>query len=135
MLEEVKRNSLLCMTTKAEKELNPQHYQLSFEAKKRLRWLYILYREEGSNVTKAALKIGISRAWLSHIKAVFGKGGRDPRTLEPESKAPNDTSDRKRIPKETEKKILEVRKDSRNVWGKVKIAIALDVKRRQNVSK
>lgn len=125
LLEEVKRNSLLRMTTKAENELNQHHYQLSFEAKKRLRWLYALYCEEHGNVTKTAHKVGISRAWLSHIKAVFEKGWRDPRNLEPESKAPNNTSDRNRIPKETEKKILEVRKDSRNVWGKAKITFAL----------
>ncbi|MDP3989080.1 MAG: hypothetical protein Q8P93_02500 [bacterium] len=45
LLDEVKRNSLLRMITKAEKELNPQHYHLTFEAKKRLHWLYVLYFE------------------------------------------------------------------------------------------
>ncbi|MDP3989079.1 MAG: integrase core domain-containing protein [bacterium] len=77
-------------------------------------------------MTKTANKVGISRAWLSHVKSVFEKGGKDPRTLEPESKAPSDTSKRKRISKDIEKKILKVRKDSRNVWGKVKISVALE---------
>ena len=125
LLEEVKRNSLLRMITKAEKELNLHHYQLSFEAKKRLRWLYVLYYEEDGNVTNAAHKVGISRAWLSHIKTVFEKAKKDPRILEPESKAPHETNKRKRIPKETEEKILEIRKDSRNVWGKAKITFVL----------
>lgn len=125
LIEEIKRNNLLRMITKAEKELNPLNYHLTFEAKKRLRWLYSLYFLEEGNVTKAARRLGLSRPWLSHLKSVFEKYGRDPRKLEPKSKAPRDTGKRKRISKDTEEKILKIRKDSRNVWGKEKIAAAL----------
>lgn len=124
-LEDIKRRSLERMRNTAEKELNPNHYQLSSEAKKRIRWLYTLYYEQNRNVTRSARKLGISRPWLSYIKAVFEKGGKDPRKLEPESRAPHDTGTRKRIPKATEEKILEIREDSLNVWGKVKISVAL----------
>ena len=113
------------MTNLAEKKLNPHHYYLSTEAKKRLHWLYVLYYEQDGNVTVTANKIGISRQWLSPLKNLFEKRGRDPRVLEPESRAPHSTKNRKRISKEVEDKILRVRKDSRNVWGKVKIAVAL----------
>lgn len=125
LLEQAKINSLISMTTQAEKQLNPLRYQLSFEAKKRLRWLYLLYYEEGGNVTTTAHRAGISRPWLSHLKSIFEKNNRDPRKLEPESKAPHNTSDRKRISRDTEKMILEIRAESRNVWGKIKIATAL----------
>ncbi len=125
LLKEVKHNSLLRMITKAEKELNPFNYQLSFEAKKRLRWLYILYCEEEGNVTKTAKKIGISRPWLSYLKSIFEKGGYDPRKLEPKSRSPHNTDNRKRISKDVEDKILKIRKDSENVWGKEKIAWVL----------
>lgn len=124
-LEEVKRRSLERMRNTAEKELNPNHYQLSSEAKKRLRWLYTLYYEQVGNVTQSARKLGISRQWLSEMKAVFEKKGKDPRSLEPESKAPKNTRNRKRIPKEVEDKILEVRAESKNVWGKQKIVVVL----------
>jgi hypothetical protein len=113
------------MTNIAEKRLNPNHYNLSEEAKKRLHWLNVLYYEQGGNVTKAANKIGVSRPWLSYLKSVFEKNDKDPRKLEPGSKAPHDTKNRKRISKEVEDKILKVRKDSKNVWGKVKIAVAM----------
>lgn len=125
LLRQVKHNNLLNMITLAERELNPLHYQLSFEAKKRLRWLYTLYYEEGNNVTKASNRLGISRPWLSYLKSVFEKYGKDPRKLEPKSKAPHNTNNRNRISKDTEKKILMIRKDSKNIWGKVKISVAL----------
>lgn len=125
LLRQVKHNSLLRMITTAEKELNRFNYQLSFEAKKRLRWLYILYHEQDGNVTKTAQKIGISRPWLSHLKSVFERGGKDPRKLEPKSKAPHNRENRNRISEDVEKKILEIRDDSKNIWGKVKIARAL----------
>ena len=124
-LEELKERNIERMTNLAEKKLNPKHYYLSAEAKKRLHWLYVLYYEQAGNVTKAANKIGISRQWLSPLKNLFEKKGRDPRKLEPESKAPHSTKNRKRISKEVEDKILKVRKDSKNVWGKVKVAVAL----------
>jgi len=124
-LEDIKRRSLERMRNTAEKELNPNHYQLSSEAKKRLRWLYLLYREQDGNVTQSARKLGISRQWLSGMKAVFEKNEKDPRSLEPESKAPKNTWNRKRVSKEVEDKILEVRALSENVWGKQKIAVVL----------
>src|ERR1035437_8817970 len=124
-LEDIKRRNIQRMTNIAEKRLNPNHYNLSEEAKKRLHWLNVLYYEQGGNVTKAANKIGISRQWLSPLKNIFEKRGKDPRVLEPESKAPHSTKNRKRISKEIEDKILKVRKDSKNVWGKVKVAVVL----------
>jgi len=125
LIQGVKYNSLVRMITLAQKQLNPFNYHLSFEAKKRLRWLYILYHEQNINVTKAAKKIGITRQWLSKLKSIFEKNSRDPRKLEPKSKAPHKTENRKRITKWVEDKILEVRYDSRNVWGKEKIAWVL----------
>jgi len=124
-LQDIKERTIKRMTNLAEKRLNPEHYNLSKEAKTRLHWLNVLYYEQEGNVTKAANKIGISRQWLSSIKALFEKNGKDPRVLEPESKAPNKTKNRKRISKETEKKILKIRKESRNVWGKIKISVVL----------
>lgn len=125
LLKEVKHNSLLRMITKAEKELNQFNYQLSFEAKKRLRWLYILYYEQSGNVTKTAKKIGISRPWLSYLKSVFERNGKDPRKLEPESKAPHNRENRNRISKDMEKTILKIRDESKNIWGKIKITRVL----------
>ena len=124
-LADIKERSIRSMKNLAEKRLNPKHYNLSEEAKKHLHWLYVLYYEQEGNLTRAANKIGISRQWLSPLKNLFEKRGKDPRVLEPESKAPHSTKNRERIPKEVEDKILKVRKDSRNVWGKVKIAVAL----------
>lgn len=124
-LADVKERNIRRMKNIAEKRLNPNHYNLSEEAKKRLHWLNVLYYEQGGNVTRAANKIGISRQWLSPLKTLFEKKEKDPRCLEPESKAPHSTKNRERISKETEDKILKVRKDSKNVWGKVKIAVVL----------
>src|SRR3989344_4911383 len=125
-LEDIKKRSIERMTNLAEKKLNPKHYHLSVEAKKRLHWLYVLYYEQDGNVTRTANKIGVSRQWLSPLKNLFEKKGKDPRILEPESKAPHSTKNRKRISKEVEDKILKVRKDSKNVWGKIKIAVVLE---------
>ena len=119
----VKINSTDHMQITAERLLNPYNYHLSAEAKKRLRWLYILYHDQRSNVTKAANKIGISRPWLSKIKSVFENSRRDPRSLEPESKAPRNVSNRKRVPKDTENKIIEIRDEYG--WGKDKISAFL----------
>jgi transposase len=125
LIQEVKYNTLLHMITVAEKQLNPFNYHLSFEAKKRLRWLYLLYYEQGGNVTKASKKVGVTREWLCKLKNKFERSGRDPRVLEPKSKAPHKTENRKRITKWVENKILEVRHSSDNVWGKEKIARVL----------
>lgn len=126
LLQEVKSNNLMRMITIAEKQLNPFNYQLSFIAKKRLRWLYSLYHEQDGNVTVSAKKIGITRQWLSGLKFKFEKNGRDPRSLEPESKAPHNTDNRKRVSKKVEDKIIEIRDLSRNVWGKDKISAHLE---------
>ena len=111
------------MQLKAEKLLNPKNYHLSFIAKKRLRWIYPLYNEKQENVTKTANKAGISRQWLSGIKSIFEKNNRDPRSLEPQSRAPHKTSKRKKISREKEDKILEVR--DKYGWGKEKISAFL----------
>lgn len=124
-LADIKQRTIERMTNIAEKKLNPKHYYLSEVARKRLRWLFILYYEQSGNVSKASNKIGISRQWLSPLKNIFEKRGKDPRVLEPESKAPHSTKNRKRISKEVEDKILKVRKDSKNVWGKVKITVVM----------
>lgn len=122
LLVNVKCNNLHLMNIQAQKQLNPVNYHLSLEAKKRLGWLYVLYHEQDGNVTRAAGKLGLSRKWLSLLKNKFEKGGRDPRTLEPKSKAPHNTANRKRILKTVEDKIIEIRDMSRNVWGKEKIS-------------
>ena len=124
-LEDIKRRSLERMRNIAEKELNPNHYQLSSEAKKRCRWLYALYHEHGGNVTRGARNLGISRQWLSEMKALFERNKEDPRLLEPRSKAPKNTQNRNRISKEVEDMILKVRASSKNVWGKQKVAVVL----------
>jgi hypothetical protein len=116
-------NSIQLMQTQAERFLNPHGYHLSPEAKKRLRWLYLLFYECEGNVTKAAHKIGISREWLSKLKSKFERHNRHPRSLEPKSKAPHQTSVRKRIPQEIEDKILEIR--DKYGWGKEKIQARL----------
>src|SRR6056297_2461480 len=97
------------MQTKAQLKLNPYKYHLSIEAKKRLRWLYILYYEQDSNISVSANKIGISRQWLSSIKSEFERNNKNPRSLEPKSRAPNNTKNRNRIDKSIENKIIEIR--------------------------
>lgn len=109
------------MQTIAENQLNKGRYHLSEEAKKRLKWMYMLYCEHEGNVTRTANKIGVSRQWLSNIKSTFERTHRDPRSLEPESKAPHHTDKRTRIPQEIEQNIIEVR-DRTPGWGKEKIA-------------
>lgn len=121
-LKLIKTNSANIMQTIAEKRLNPNHYHLSPEAKKRLGWMYLLFFEHHGNVSKTARKIGLSRQWLSKLKQTFENNYRDPRSLEPKSKAPRDISNRQRIPKETEALILKIRDESFNSWGKTKIA-------------
>lgn len=123
LIKEVKNNLIKSMQTKAEKLLNPYNYHLSSGAKKRLRWLYILYYEKAGNVSRTSNKIGVSRQWLSKIKSIFERNYSNPRSLEPSSRAPYDVSKRKRIVKETEDKILEIR--DKYGWGKEKIAAFL----------
>jgi len=119
-----KINSIKFMQTKAEIALNPYRYHLSEEARKRLRWMYILYHEQGGNVSRAANNIGISRQWLSFLKSVFKKNNKDPRSLEPESKAPRNTNERNRIDKNVEDRIISIRNEYG--WGKDKISAYLE---------
>lgn len=119
-LESLINNPLLAMTTKAEQILNPCRYALSEEARKRLRWMYHLHYEHEGNVTRTAHALGISRQWLSPLKATFERSGRDPRSMEPRSRAPRYTGNRKRIAPDVERKIIEVR-DGTPGWGKEKL--------------
>ena len=112
------------MQIKAENLLNPFRYHLSTEAKKRLRWMYVIYYECGNNVTLAANKVGLSREWLSKLKSKFESSGKNPRSLEPKSKAPHHTDKRERISKGIEAKIIEVR--DKYGWGERKIVRVLD---------
>lgn len=120
----IKLNSIQLMQTKAENLLNPKKYHLSKEAKKRLRWIYIIYYETRGNVKKAANQIGVSREWLSKLKSKFEKSGKDPRSLEQKSRAPKNTNNRERIADEVEDKILEIRDE--HGWGKESISVVLD---------
>lgn len=124
-LKLVKTNSTNIMQTLAEKKLNPSNYHLSSDAKKRLRWLYLLYYDQRGNVSATARKAGLSRQWLSHLKQIFEQSKQDPRSLEPKLKTPNNTSDRTRISEEAEKLIIKIRDESLNSWGKEKIAFVL----------
>ncbi len=124
-LKEVKTNSANIMKTLAEKRLNPNNYHLSLEAKKRLVWLHILYYDKQGNVSAAARKAGISRQWMSYLKQIFEHNRKNPRYLEPKSRAPNNRTNRNRISKTTESLIIKIRDDSLNVWGKEKIARTL----------
>jgi hypothetical protein len=121
----VKTNPTNTMKTLAQKRLNPNNYHLSEDAKKRLFWLSILYYEEKGNISKTSRKVGVSRQWMSGLKKTFEGSRKDPRSLEPQSKAPHSTDNRTRIPKETESLILKIRDDSQNVWGKEKISWVL----------
>jgi len=126
-MELVKTNSTNIMQTLAEKQLNPNNYHLSPDAKKHLRWLYILYHDQKGNVSAAARKAGISRPWMSYLKQIFEHNNKDPRCLEPKSRAPKNTQNRIRVPEKTEKLILKIRDDSLNVWGKKKISEELRI--------
>jgi len=111
--------------TIAENLLNKKKYYLSLEAKKRLKWMYIIHYECDGNITQAARKIGVSRQWLSAINSNWENHQQNPRSLEPESRAPNDTSNRKRISKETEKQIVATRKKY-PCWGQEKIKTLME---------
>lgn len=125
-LKLVKTNSTNIMQSLAETRLNPNNYHLSQDAKKRLRWLYLLSCDQGGNVSAAARKAGISRPWMSHLKQIFEYNNKDPRCLEPQSRAPNNTKNRNRISREAEKLILKIRDDSLGSWGKEKISWVLE---------
>lgn len=112
------------MQTIAENKLNPLRYHLSPEAKKRLKWMYVVNYECANNISLAAKKVGVSRTWLSQIHSRWKNNGEDPRSLEPESKAPHHRDNRKRIDQNIVKKIVAVRQKYRP-WGKDKLAVIL----------
>jgi len=116
--------SIDIMQNRAENKLNPLKHPLSDEAKKRLKWIYIIHFECNKNISKAARRIGLSRIWLSQINSKWLKSDKNPRSLEPGSKAPKNTDNRKRIDLETENKILEIRREYH--WGKDKLETILD---------
>lgn len=127
---QLKNKSIDIMQNIAQIKLNPLKHPLSDEAKKRLKWMYIIHFECHGKIAKASRKIGISRTWLSIIHSAWEKSAKDPRSLEPKSKAPQNTDKRKRIDKNIENKIIEVRKEYH--WGKDKLATIL--KRDHNIS-
>lgn len=108
------------MATKAEVKLNPLKYHLSSEAKKRLGWIYQIEFEYGRNISKASKKIGVSRPWLSQVFGLWKNSHGNPRSLEPESRAPINTDNRKRVEQKIQDKILEIR-EKYPTWGKDKI--------------
>lgn len=111
--------------TTAENLFNKEKHHLSYEAKKRLKWMYIIHYECDGNITEASNKIGISRQWLSPIHSHWEKNNRDTRSLEPKSRAPNSRENRKRISQEIENKIVEIRKKY-PCWGQEKISTILE---------
>lgn len=117
----VKTNPIQDMQIKAEVRLNPHNCYLSCEAKKRLRWMYVYYYECEENATVAAKKLGLTREWLTKVKNKFENHRKDPRSLEPESKAPHNTDNRERIDKDIETLIIKIR-NLYPYWGKEKIA-------------
>lgn len=124
--KELINKSVDIMQSKAENEFNPQKYHLSDEATKRLKWMYIIQFECGNNISKSAKKVGVSRQWLSKIHSSWEKSDRDPRSLEPESRAPNNTDNRKRVSAEVKDKIVKAREDYH--WGKDKLITVLSDK-------
>ena len=121
---QIKNKSIDIMQKIAEVKLNPLKHPLSDEAKKRLKWMYIIHFECDGKISKASRKIGISRTWLSIIHSRWIKFDKDPRSLEPKSKSPQNTNIRKRIDKNIENKIIEIRK--KYYWGKDKLATILN---------
>jgi transposase InsO family protein len=106
-----KTNSIDIMQTIASNKLNPHRYYLSDEAKKRLKWMYIIHYEYNGKISTSARRIGISRQWLSVIHSEWIKSKKDPRSLESKSKTPHNTRNRNRTSKETENKIIEARNE------------------------
>lgn len=116
-----RKESVEQMKTKYEQLYNPKSYLLSAEARKRLKWLYVIEYQSNNNLTKAAQRIGLSREWLTKLYGKWLKAGQDSRKLEPKSRAPHHTNNRQRIPQDTADKIIALRKQY-PCWGKEKIA-------------
>ena len=121
------------MQTRAEIKLNPLRYYLSPEARKRLKWMYIIHYECDSNIKQAAHRIGVSRPWLSQMHTKWEHNSRNPRALEPESRTPHHTDKRRRIKRSTEDTIVAIRKQYKT-WGKDKITGYLQHQRNITVS-
>jgi len=117
----------------AENILNPERWHLSDAAKQRLRWMYVIERECDGNITRASRKLNISREWLTKLHRLFEERNRDPRSLEPHSRAPRHTSKRSRIGGKTERLIVKTRKKY-PAWGKEKIVRILKRDHGINVS-
>lgn len=116
-----KADKIDLMHTKYEVALNPKRYQLSESARQRLKWIWQLQTEYTGNVSRAASRLKLSRQWLSTLKNLWLKADKDPRKLEPKSRAPHNTGNRKRISQTVIDKIITLRKNY-PVWGKEKIA-------------
>jgi transposase InsO family protein len=112
------------MQSKANIKLNPLKHPLSEEAKKRLKWIYIIHFKCNKNISRAARQIGISRVWLSQINSKWLKSDKDPRSLEPAPKTPKNTDKRNRIDKKAENKIIWAR--NKYHWGKDKLTTVLE---------
>lgn len=110
--------------TIAESVLNPQKRYMSKEAKKRLLWIYLLEYKEKKNLTRAAKKIGVSREWLTKLYGTFCRHKRNPVSLEPTSRAPNNRKNRKRISASIANLVITTRKKY-PAWGKEKIVRVL----------
>lgn len=116
-------NPIDIMQAKIENLFNPNRYHLSDEARRRMKWMYVIKYECQGNISKAANKIGLSRQWLSRVHSQWRKTHEDVRSLEPSSRAPLHAGKRKRISKTAEDKIVWVR--NKYHWGKDKIAAVL----------
>jgi hypothetical protein len=116
--------SIDTMRNKAETQLNPEGCILSDEAKKRLKWMYIIHAECNGKIARAARKVGVTRQWLSTIHSSWIKADRNPLSLEPQSTAPINTDNRRRVSAEVEAAILKARKEYH--WGKDKLMTVLD---------
>ena len=119
-----RNNSQNITQIQIERQLNPLKYHLSDEAKKRLRWMYIIHCECDGNITKGVNKVGKSRQWLSFINSKWKKNNKDPRSLEPENRAPKNTDNRKKIDKSIEDTIVKIR--TKHHWGKDKLETVLE---------
>lgn len=109
------------MHTKYELILNPKGYYISNTVKQRLKWIHQLRQEHKGNISQAAKQLKLSRQWLSTLYNLWLKADKDPRKLEPKSRAPYNTANRRRINQDTVDKIINLRKNY-PAWGKEKLA-------------
>jgi transposase InsO family protein len=82
-----------------------------------------LEQKHNGNITACSRNLHITREWLTKIYGKFKSNDRDPRWLENKSRAPHNTSDRKRTSRDTVDKIIQLRLDKKySTWGKEKLA-------------